>query len=199
MGTVKDSVAVRVTPPCKLASSVFAANFELLCFPPSIVFSFPRLPQNSSLNVAISDCPSLPNIADRGDDASLPTQHRSHFFYIASVQKFLQGFPPETGFNSFENSFPARENFATCNHFVSSTHNLQKLQNCQVLHTPIDNSGSQPTANDSRKLVPNNTSSSHTATNFDEQTFETTRISFLDHLDECKKPLSTSYAIKNYL
>ena len=141
---------------------------------------------------------------------SIPAQHRrsrrrcvaSHtapftLFYTASVQKFLQGFPPETGFNLFEDSFPVRENFATRNHFVSSTHNLQKLQNCQVSHTPIDNSGSQHTANDSRKLVPNNTSSSHTVTNFDEQTFETTRISFLDHLDECKKPLSTSYTIKN--
>ena len=114
-------------------------------------------------------------------------------------RNFCRGSPPVTGFNLFENSFPARENFATRNRFVSSTHNSQKLQNCQVLHTPIHNSGSRHTTIDSRKLVPNNTSSSHTVTNFDEPTYETTRTSFLDHLGECKKLLSTPYAIKNYL
>ena len=36
-------MAARVTPPCKLVSSVFAANFELPCFPFSNGIFFPRL------------------------------------------------------------------------------------------------------------------------------------------------------------
>ena len=163
------------------------------------MLSFLCLPPNST-DAATSECTSLPNIADRGDDASLPTQHGSHFPCTASILEIFAGFPPPvTGFNLFENSFPVRENFATRNRFVSSTHNSQKLQNCQVSHTPIHNLGSRHTANDSRKLVPNNTFSSHTVTNFDEPTYEMTRASFLDHLGECKKSLSTPYAIKNYL
>ena len=167
--------------------------------PLSNVLSLLRLPPDST-DAATLECTSLPNIADHGDNTSLPTQHGSHFPCTASILEIFAGVPPPVaGFNLFENSFPARENFATRNRFVSSTHNSQKLQNCQVLHTPIHNSGSRHTANDSQKLVPNNTSSSHTFTNFVEPTYETTHASFLDHLVECKKSLSTPYAIKNYL
>ena len=42
-------------------------------------------------------------------------------------------------------------------------------------------------------------SSSHTVANVDEPAHETTRKSFLDHLDKCKKPLLAQCATKNYL
>ena len=179
-------------------SFVFAANCEFPHSPFDCAFfpsSSPKFYRRSYLGMYI---PAQHRRSRRQRVASHTTQLT---FSLHSIRprNFCRGSPPVTGFNLFENSFPARENFATRNRFVSSTHNLQKLQNYQVSHTPIHNLGSRHTANDSQKLVPNNTSSSHTVTNFDEQTFETTRISFLDHLDECKKPLSTSYAIKNYL
>ena len=51
----------------------------------------------------------------------------------------------------------------------------------------------------SQKLGPNDMSSNHTVTNFDEPAYETTRTSFPDHLGKCKKPPLAQCATKNHL
>ena len=200
MGSVKGFAAacytnLRVCFVCvQQLSGSLVTPFDCIFFPSFLPRLYSSLPK-SRQRVITRFCPTSPTV-------EATQRFRPAPFTTLTDKNFCRGFPQQTSFNKSKSSDPARKNSQHNSRFVLSTHSSQKPQKFQQLTVrsawfeAAAHSKQLPT---SRKLAPNNTFSSHGITNVDEPAHETTRKSFPDHLDKCKKLLETQCATKNYM
>ena len=131
-GSARDSPAFRVIVLCKPVAIGSLADFELPCTPFYGVFFPPFLPKLYSplpKPQKILTASFLPNIADRLDDASFPTQHFPQISLHSTNFKIFAGVPPENKFRMCSFVHNLREK--ACNHHDrsdSTTISSQDLQ-----------------------------------------------------------------------
>ena len=121
----------------------------------------------------------------------LPTWHGLQYPCTAPTAKIFAGIPPNNRFqqvHKFRSCKRKLLNMTVASFHRHTAHKNRKTAKFGTRQSTVRGHNTQQTTLNSRTLVPNNMSSSHTVTNVDEPAYKTTRKSFPDHLGKCKKP-----------
>ena len=171
--------------------------------PPLTAFSFLRFHPNlysplpkSQLLHTTRFCPTPPTVEETH---RFPHSAICNILAQHQLPKFFVGVSPNNKFQQVHKFIPYKRKLL--NTTVASFHRCtaQKNRRTSKFCTHqfiVRGRGTQQTTLNSQKLVPNNMSSSHTVTNFNEPTYETTRTSFPNHLGKCKRPPLAQCATK---